>query len=83
MFLHYIHINKKWYYFFNETNDNKTFRPYETAGTIRNDLFYFAGEDVKRAKAKRILKEMFPDYPKPILNYPYHEGPRGPKRIKF
>ena len=75
MFLHYIHLNKKWYYFFNEYESKKTWRPCQADGIVRNDLFYFAGEGVTKLKARKILKDMFPDY-SPILTYPYHEGPK-------
>lgn len=74
-YLHFIHINKNWYYWFDKWKNNKTFRPYEGDGSIDESLIWFAGNDKTKSNAKQILKEMFPKFD-PILTYPYHSSPR-------
>lgn len=70
-YLHYIHIEKNWFYWFSEFDSNKEFRPYNQYGV--NDYIWFADEKITKSQARKILKEKFPDY-ELILTYPYHEG---------
>lgn len=74
-YLHYIHINKNWFYYFSESDYNKSFRPYEGSGRISDKLIWFEGEDTTKSNAKKILQEKFPNY-EPILNYSYHKSMR-------
>lgn len=83
-FVHYIHIDKNWYYWIDEFNSTKTWRPYEGDGYIDKDLIWFAGEDTTKSKAKEIISEMFPQYTI-IKTLPYHHGtsPNGSRPIKY
>lgn len=72
-YIHYIHIGKNWFYWFSEFDSNKEYRPYNGDGYVNENYTWFAGKEITKSQAKKILKEKFPDY-EPILTYPYHQG---------
>lgn len=72
MYLHYIHINKNWYYWFSEWNYTKIFNSKKFKEFA--DFIWFAGEDTTKSNAKKILKTKFPN-DNAILTYFYHANP--------
>ena len=75
-YLHYIHINKNWYYWFSGYPDKKIYRPYDSTDKIwyfiDDGLTWFAC-NISRSKARKTLREIFPGF-NAILTYPYHKG---------
>lgn len=85
-YLHYIHIGKNWFYWFSGYDSKKVYRPYEGDGSVDERFIWFAGENITKSQARKILQDKFPEY-KPILTYPYHQGTKlkkyGSRPIKY
>lgn len=72
--VHYMHVNKLWYYWLDNSEQKKYWRNIQT----EYDLQYInllSEEVITERKAKELLRELFPNN-KIMKAIPYHEAPR-------
>ena len=71
--VHYMHLNKLWYYWLDNSERKKYWRQLETEDDLKN--VHLLSEDIiSERQAKELLKELFPEN-KIMKAIPYHFSP--------
>lgn len=81
--VHYIHLNKLWYYWLDDSEQKKYWRKIENSSDL-NKVTLLSNEIITERQAKDLLKQMFPDN-RIMKAIPYHYSPTScgsrPKKI--
>lgn len=71
--VHYMHVNKLWYYWLDNSEQKKYWRKIQYEDDL-NDVNLLSEEVITERHAKELLKELFPDN-KIMKAVPYHYSP--------
>ena len=81
--VHYMHVNKLWYYWLDDSEQKKYWRKIQYENDLKN-VNLLSEEIITERQAKDLLKELFPDN-KIMKSIPYHEAPSssGSRPVKI
>lgn len=71
--VHYMHVNKLWYYWLDDSEQKKYWRKIENEDDLK-DVNLLSKDVITEHQAKELLREMFPEN-KIMKAVPYHHSP--------
>ena len=71
--VHYMHLNKLWYYWLDDSEQKKYWRKIQCEEDL-NDVNLLSEEIITERQVKELLRELFPDN-KIMKAIPYHYSP--------
>lgn len=80
--VHYMHVNKLWYYWLDNSEQKKYWRKIQYEDDL-NDVNLLSEEVITERHAKELLKELFPDNKiMKAVSYHYSSSPWGSRPFK-